>query len=106
MPLASLPMLIAASPALVAMLLIPLVGSAPKAMVAQTAAYISYQTAEPRSTAEQRIERSARRPAAASRLFALIRLAVARAAEPARSESRASAFFSLFLPFPNAPRAP
>jgi hypothetical protein len=105
MPFASLPMLIAASPALVAMLFIPLASATPQAVVARTvAAYVSYRPTESRVSAAR--VQTARRPAAASQPFAVSIAAAQRRLVALSRPNRASALFSLFLPFPNAPRAP
>lgn len=106
MPLGSLPTLLAASPALVAMLLIPFVGGALQATVVQTAAYISYQAAEPKSAVDQRQQTASRRRISLRRPLALAALRAARAAGDTWRAGAASALHSLFLPFPNAPRAP
>lgn len=106
MPLASLPTLLAASPAIVAMLLIPLVGGTAQATIVQTAAYISYQAAEPRAESSYRQHAASRRRVSFRRPLALASLLSAHNAGRPLRAGRASALFSLFLPFPNAPRAP
>ena len=105
MPLGSLPTLLAASPALVAMLLIPFMGAVPQATVGQTAAYISYQAAEPKTAVDQRQQAASRR-VAIRRPPALASSRSSRAAGDTWRSGAASPLFSLFLPFPNAPRAP